>query len=104
MQFNGVFDIINAVIGLIEFFALYVCAVSLVAVIMTVSDKNRARKGKRRISERSLMLVSVLGGAAVMYITMLLIRHKTLHIKFMLGLPIIIALQVCALYYILQYM
>lgn len=89
---------------MIEVFALYLCAISLIAVIVTVSDKSRARKGKRRISERSLMLVAALGGAAVMYITMCLIRHKTLHKKFMLGLPLITVLHICVLYFITEYL
>lgn len=89
---------------MIEFLALYLCAVSIIAVIITADDKRRAKKGKRRIRERSLFLVSALGGAAFMYITMLLIRHKTLHLKFMFGLPIVTALQVCALYFIIQYL
>lgn len=85
-------------------FALYLCLVNLIALIMTVADKKKACKGKRRISEKSLMLISALGGAMLMYITMLLIRHKTKHIKFMLGLPLITTLQICALYFIIEYL
>ena len=41
----------------------------------------------------ALLLLSALGGSLAMYITMLLIRHKTKHIKFMLGIPIIMVFQ-----------
>lgn len=98
------YDIIKKVIGLTELLALYLCAVSVIAFLLTVSDKRRAKKGKRRIRERSLFIVSALGGAAVMYITMLLIRHKTQHLRFMLGLPLIMALQVCALCFVIEYL
>ena len=56
---------------------MYLAAVSLIAVIMTVSDKSRAKKHKRRIAEKTLFGTAILGGSAAMYLTMLAIRHKT---------------------------
>ena len=68
--------------------------VSLTAVILTVYDKRAAkRRPRRRIPEKTLMWVAALGGAETMLLTMLLIRHKTLHKKFMIGLPLLIALH-----------
>ena len=72
----------------------YFVIISIVTVILTVYDKNAARKGKYRISESSLIVCGVFGGAAAEFITMLIIRHKTRHIKFMLGLPLIIVAQI----------
>lgn len=69
------------------------------AILLTVYDKCIAG-GRRRVPEQLLFILALLGGSFVMYITMLLIRHKTRHKRFMLGLPLIIALQI-ALYYIL---
>jgi uncharacterized membrane protein YsdA (DUF1294 family) len=71
--------------------------IALVGVILTVYDKRAAKKNPRnRVPENVLMLFAVLGGALPMYLTMLLIRHKTRHKKFMVGLPVIIALQIAA--------
>lgn len=67
--------------------------ISTAAVIITIWDKTAARQKKRRISENTLMLVGLFGGAAAMLITMKKIRHKTLHKKFMIGLPLEILLQ-----------
>lgn len=72
---------------------IYLALISLAALIMTAYDKKMAQKGKRRISEAALMTVGAVGGALVMYIVMQIIRHKTKHAKFMIGLPIIILLQ-----------
>lgn len=72
---------------------IYFIIINLLALVLTVSDKRRAVKHKYRISEFTLMLVSALGGSVVMYITMLIIRHKTRHLKFMLGIPVIILVQ-----------
>lgn len=71
----------------------YFLAVSLAAVLLTAWDKRAAIRGESRISEKMLFATALCGGAAAMYITMLKIRHKTLHKRFMLGLPLIILLQ-----------
>lgn len=76
------------------YLAIYLAVISLVAIIMTVSDKRRARQHRWRISEAALLLVSALGGSVAMLITMLVIHHKTKHIKFMLGIPLIIVAQI----------
>lgn len=62
-------------------------------VILTVYDKYAAKHKKWRVPEKLLFVFAILGGSAPMYITMLIIRHKTKHLSFMLGLPIIMLLQ-----------
>ena len=75
----------------------WLALISLIGVILTVYDKIAAKKRPRsRIPEKTLLLVAALGGAVPMYLTMLLIRHKTQHKKFMIGLPVIILLQIIA--------
>ena len=73
---------------------IYLAVISLISVILTVSDKRRAIRRRYRISEFTLLLFSALGGSVAMLLTMLMIRHKTNHLKFMLGIPVIIILQV----------
>ena len=72
------------------------CVTGLAAVVMTVLDKHRARRGGHRVPERTLLLTAAVGGAAVMLLTMRLIRHKTLHRRFMWGLPLMILAQAAA--------
>lgn len=76
---------------------IYFIAISLISVIVCVADKARAKKGKWRIKESRLFLLSALGGSVAMYITMRLIRHKTLHKRFMIGIPLIIIAQTALL-------
>ena len=76
---------------------LYLTVISLISVIVCVADKSRAKKGKWRIKESTLFLLSALGGSAAMYITMRVIHHKTLHKRFMIGIPLIIIIQVMLL-------
>lgn len=68
---------------------VYFAVISLFAVALTVYDKIAAKKGLRRISEKSLMITAALGGSVAMYFTMLLIRHKVRKTKFMAGIPAI---------------
>ena len=84
-----------------EFFFGYLAAVSLLSVIVAVADKIKARRGERRVPENTLMLLAALGGSAAMLVTMLLIRHKTRHIQFMLGIPIIMILQAPVVFWLL---
>lgn len=78
--------------------------ISLVTAAVTAADKMFAKKKMRRIPEATLFSLAILGGATAEYITMKLVRHKTRHKSFMLGLPAIIILQLIAdVYIITQY-
>lgn len=83
-----------------KYFLMYLAIISVIAVIMTVSDKSRAKKHKRRIAEKTLFGTAVLGGSAAMYLTMLLVRHKTKHKRFMIGLPLIMIVQMAAIAFV----
>lgn len=82
------------------FIITYLILINLVAIIITVYDKIHAKTRKRRVRESTLLLISALFGSVGMYITMLIIRHKTRKAKFMITLPIMIILQALFLYFI----
>ena len=81
--------------------AILAALFSLISVVITAVDKSRARNHGKRISESTLLYLAALGGAPLMFITMLLIHHKTKHVKFMLGLPLMILYQALIVYLIL---
>lgn len=81
---------------------MYIAVISLFAVMLTIHDKNAARKNARRIRERTLIIVSIIGGSAAMLITILAIRHKTRHAKFMVGIPMIIIVQILIIVFALN--
>lgn len=90
---DGLIDLSLLALYLKYFLLIFAAVVSVVSVVLCIIDKNRAKKHGRRIPEAELMLAGALGGALPMLITMLLIRHKTKHVKFMLGLPLEILLH-----------
>jgi len=81
--------------NLFEYFPyVYFALISFIATVVTVYDKIAAKRNpKGRVPERNLFLIAALGGAIFMLASMYMVRHKTQHKRFMIGLPIIIALQ-----------
>lgn len=82
---------------------IYFVLIGIVAVAITVGDKSAAKKQKWRVPEATLMMIGLFGGALPMFVTMKTIRHKTKHMKFMIGLPLEIALHtaiICAILYL----
>jgi len=80
------------------FFA-YIIVVSICSIAVCIYDKKISKRNnvKLRIPEKSLFIWSAIGGSVAMYITMHLIRHKTKHVSFMVGIPVIFVLQVALL-------
>jgi len=76
---------------------VWIVIISIVAVCVTRKDKRAAQNRDWRVKEASLFIVSLLGGALAMLITMRRIRHKTNKRNFMLGLPLIIILHIAVL-------
>ena len=73
---------------------VYIAIISVISIIVCVYDKIAAKVAqKHRTREATLLGLSALGGSVAMLITMLIIRHKTKHVKFMLGIPAIIVVQ-----------
>lgn len=61
-----------------------------------LADKIKARKNLWRIPERVLFLTAILGGSLGSLLGMYAFRHKTKHFSFILGMPLIFAIQVVA--------
>lgn len=72
---------------------IYLAAVNLITILLTVADKIKAKNHSFRISEKTLIIFALIGGAVGEYITMIVIRHKTRHKKFMISLPLMIFAQ-----------
>lgn len=81
-----------------KIFAVWLVIINFISVIVCIADKSRAKRGKWRVRESTLWVLTFLGGGAGMYLTMRLIRHKTLHKSFMIGIPLIVILQIIAVF------
>ena len=74
---------------------------SLITFVLMGIDKRRAVRGAWRIRERTLFLCALLlggvGGTAGMYA----FRHKTKHLSFRMGFPLLGAVQLLLLFYLM---
>ena len=79
---------------------IYLGIMSVISIVICTYDKlfSKFNNVKLRVPEKVLMMLAFLGGSLAMYLCMQLIRHKTKHIKFMLGIPIFILLHAAAIY------
>lgn len=62
--------------------------INLISFVMCYNDKKRAIKHKRRIPERALIGISLMGGTFGFWTSMYLFHHKTKHLKFVILEPI----------------
>ncbi len=76
-----------------EWILFYLAIINIIGIIVTVHDKNAAKKNKWRVPEKTLFILSAIGSGISVYATMLLIRHKTKHKRFMIGIPLIIIVE-----------
>ena len=67
-----------------------------------LTDKWKAKKNRWRIPEATLMGVAALGGSMGSLLGMYTVRHKTQHIKFTVGIPLILVAQIFAAIYFLN--
>ncbi len=75
--------------------SIYLVVISILSILVCIYDKIASKTGKvkLRIPEKSLLVWSAFGGSVAMFLTMLIIRHKTKHPQFMIGIPVIMVLQ-----------
>ena len=72
---------------------IWILAWTLIAFSLMGIDKWRAKNEGWRIPEKTLFLSAALGGSVGSLAGMYLFRHKTKHISFTLGMPLILAVQ-----------
>ena len=79
----------------------YLLAVNIATFFLYGIDKYKAKKGRWRISEATLLLMAVIGGSIGAWVGMRIWHHKTMHKKFKYGIPVIIIFQVALAVYLL---
>lgn len=79
---------------IIHIMAYYVAIINISLFILMGMDKYKAQKRKRRTPEATLLTFAFLGGALGGWIGMYAFRHKTKHVKFILGFPFLFSLHI----------
>lgn len=84
--------------SLIKYFIIYLIIINLIAFLVMYLDKRKARYGKWRIPEQSLLILALIGGSIGAIIGMYTFRHKTKKLRFSVGFPIILILQIILIF------
>ena len=73
---------------------IYLIVINAAAFLLMLIDKVKAKKNQWRIPEATLFLVAAIGGSIGSLLGMYTFRHKTKHIQFIVGMPLILAAQI----------
>ena len=82
-----------------EYLIYYLIIINLVGLIIMKVDKQKAIKHQYRISEKTLWIIAIIGGAVGTTLGMNLFRHKTKHLSFKIGFPILAIIEILLLLY-----
>lgn len=87
---------------MLESISIIIVIINIVTFIIYGIDKYKAKKGKWRIPENSLIGLAIIGGSIGAYLGMRVWHHKTMHMKFKYGIPLIIAIQMVIAYMLVK--
>lgn len=77
----------------------YAVFINVLTFVVFAVDKEKAKKGRFRISERTLFSLTAAGGSLGALAGMYLMRHKTKHIKFVIGVPALLAVHILLIWF-----
>ena len=84
-----------------KYLLIYLLLINALGFLLMLIDKWKAKHHRWRIPEATLMGVAALGGSVGSLLGMYTVRHKTKHIKFTVGIPVILVVQIFAAVYFL---
>ena len=82
-----------------KYLLIYLGIINLVGFFAMFLDKQKAKRGKWRIPEKTLFLLAIIGGSLGTTLGMHVFRHKTKHWYFKLGMPMILIVQIVLIIY-----
>ena len=84
-----------------HYIVCYLILINLISFFSFALDKQKAIKGKYRISERRLFILAILGGSPASIAAMYIFHHKTRKPSFRFGMPVIMIIQITTAIYLL---
>ena len=78
---------------------IYLIIINIFGFFIMWLDKRKAKKGAWRIPEKTLFIVTALGGGIGTITGMYTFRHKTQKLNFVIGFPMITILEIIAIIY-----
>ena len=91
LNFSEIFTVQNIII--------YFVVINMIGFFIMWLDKRKAIKGSWRIPEKTLFIITALGGGIGTIAGMYTFRHKTQKIQFVIGFPFITILEIVTIIY-----
>ena len=85
-------------------FIIYLIIINIIGFLIMLIDKRKAEKGKWRIPEKTIFIITALGGGLGTIAGMYTFRHKTQKVQFVIGLPAITILEIIGIIYYIIFM
>lgn len=98
-MFENTREITISNIFTIQNIIIYLIIINILGFLLMYIDKQKAKKGAWRIPEKTLFIVTTLGGGIGTIAGMYLFRHKTQKLNFVVGLPLITILEILLVIY-----
>lgn len=83
-----------------KYLLVYLIIINALTLLFMLVDKVKAKRNLWRIPERTLLSLCALGGSLGGLLGMKLFRHKTLHLRFSIGIPVMLAVHVVILIFL----
>ena len=83
-----------------KYILIYLAIINLIGFFAMFLDKQKAKRNKWRIPEKTLFLIALIGGSIGTTLGMRTFRHKTKHWYFKYGMPLILILQIVLILYL----
>lgn len=87
---------------MVKVIMLWFVVINIIGYVVMSEDKNKARKRRERVPEKTLFLLAAMGGALGVLIAMYRKRHKTRHMSFRIGIPLLLLLNIFLYSYFLR--
>ncbi|WP_082691271.1 DUF1294 domain-containing protein [Paenibacillus rubinfantis] len=79
----------------------YIAILNIIGLLIMWYDKSQAVVSGRRVPEKRIFFICLLGGSFGVWIGMRLFRHKTKHYRFVFGVPLILILNMICFYFLM---
>ena len=83
----------------VKYIVIYLIVINLITFLAMWLDKWKAKRGKWRIPENTLFIITAIGGGIGTIAGMYLFRHKTKKWTFKIGLPVLLILDILIVLY-----
>jgi uncharacterized membrane protein YsdA (DUF1294 family) len=87
---------------MVKLVMLWFVVINIIGYVVMSEDKKKARKRRDRVPEKTLFLLAAMGGALGVLIAMYRKRHKTRHLSFRIGIPLLLLLNALLYSYFLR--